>query len=119
MNWRNLPIKEYFLKALTARRLSDESCAGAEYCDESDNLFILMRDYRDTLNFLSAADEREIACAVDVLEDLANALPKDKAQAIIDVFKSKLQEFPDVQKYSASDYLTELSVAQDIVDNKN
>ena len=113
-----MTIKKYFEKALQARTLSDESCPGADYCDSEENLYILLRNYDDTVFFLTNATAKEIACAVDVLEELVYALSKEQAQVIVNIFQKKLEEYPDVQKYAATEYRQEVLLAQDIIDNK-
>lgn len=118
MDWKIMSIKDYFEKTLQARKLSDESCPGADYCDSEENLFILLRNYDETVCFLVNATEKEIACTVDVLEELVEALPKEKAQVIVDIFKKKLAEYPNVQDYAVSEYVQELLLAQEIVDDK-
>ena len=111
-------IKEEFQRILEARQLSEESCPGAEYCDWCDILQILRRNYEDTVAFLETATQQEIACAVDVLEDLVKELPKEKAQQIIGIFEKKLDQFPCVQEVSATEYALELKIAREILEEK-
>lgn len=118
MNWKTLNIKEYFQNTLAARKRSDDSCPGADYCDWEDNLFMLLRNYDETVEFLKSATIQEIGCAVDVLEDMAQELPKEKAQVVLDIFKQKLEEFPNVQDYAVTEYVLELRIAQEIIDDK-
>ena len=119
MNWKSTPIQQHFEKQLAARALSDKSCLGADYCDREEILFILLRNYAETVTFLTNSTILEIACAVDVLENLVEALPKEQAQTILNIFKRKLREFPNVQSYAATEYVLELQLAQDIIDGKD
>ncbi|MBQ4324270.1 MAG: hypothetical protein IJC29_00600 [Clostridia bacterium] len=118
MNWKTVSIQEYFDKTLEARRRSDESGVGGDYCDWRGTLFVLLRNHEETLAFLENATEREIACAADVLEELAQELPKDKAQSILNIFIKKQEEFPEVQRYSAVEFTLEIKIAQEIIDAK-
>lgn len=114
-----MSISDYFEKAVKARQLSDESCPGADYCDEEETAFILLRNFDETVLFLQNANIKEIACAIDVLEDLVLALPKKQASAILEIFKAKLAKFPNVQDFCASVYKEELHLAQEIINAKS
>lgn len=118
MEWKMMSIEAYFEKAVNARRLSDETCPGADYCDQEQNTFILLRDFEKTVNFLQNADKAVIACAVDSLEDIVRALSKEKATVILNIFEEKLETFPDLVDLSSSDYIDELTLAKEIVFDK-
>lgn len=76
-----------------------------------------MRNFDESVEFLTHANKAEIACAVDALEWVVEGLPKDKAQVIVDIFKKKLEEFPDVGEYSIFVYEEEIDTAQYIIDH--
>ena len=122
MNWKAMNIKDYFQDRIESRKISYENdlktigfiygCCGLEY---DDNLYILMRNFDETVEFLTNATAEEIACAVEVLEGLAINLPKEKAQIILDIFKNKLIEFPFIDDICEVEYSLELQIAQDTI----
>ena len=116
MNLNTIAIKDFFNQILYERRLSKEGYMGT---DLEMIISVLLRSYDETLSFLSTATVQEIGCAIDALEDLVQSLPKEKAQAIIDIFKNKALEFPNVQDFSEVEYALELKIAQEIVDEKS
>ena len=118
MKDEKLSVKAYFARVLEERKVSEQTCPGADFCDWQENLAVLLENYEETVAFLKEATVEEIACAVDVLEELVLELPKEAAQVIVDIFKRKQAEYPDVQQYAATEYALELKIAQEIIDDK-
>ena len=116
MDLQKISIKDYCKKVLKERKKTPEQYKCI--IDWDDTAFILMRNYEDTIDFLSKATIEEIAWAVEVLEDISYELPKDKAQTIINIFKKKLEEFPNVEDYSEVQYSLELQIAENILNKK-
>ncbi len=124
MNWKTMNIKDYFQDRIESRKISNEidlktlgyiyGCCGL---DSDNNLYILMRNFDETVEFLTNATAEEIACAVESLEELAINLPKDKAQIVLDIFKNKLIEFPFIDDICEVEYPLELQIAQDTIDH--
>lgn len=121
-SWKEQPIKEFFEKTIKHRKVCDEADGEyptGEYCDEEDIEYILLRNFDETVEFLTHATMEETACAIVALENLIIELPKDKGQILVDIFKNKLVEFPDIVDNCIYVYLEELEIAQNIIDGKD
>lgn len=118
MNSKNMSLKEFFERVIRLRKELESEVPYPDYVDRADMFNMLMKDYVETVEFLTNANKYEIGCAIDVLEDLVDALTKEKAKTVLSVFKQKQEEFPDIYNYTVVDYPLELQIAQDIIDGK-
>ena len=112
MSWKDRSIKEQYAKEMLQRSNSEIQ---NRFLDFETNSYILLKNFDNTLEFLKNATIEEIAWACEVLDEMAWKFPIDKAELIINVFKDKLIEFPNVDDYCEVEYALELTTAQEIV----
>lgn len=62
---------------------------------------LLCRNYQETIDFLRVANKEEIATAVEILDDLVAVF---KSREIIEIFREKAVEFPNVNDVCEFDY---------------
>ena len=107
-------INEYFQDVLEAR---NKSGIFSEIDPFGYDLFILSRNYEETVEFLSSAQKELIGIAVEVVSELVEKFPKEQSQTIINVLKKRIEEFPDLEDYSLVEIALEMKIAQEIVDD--
>lgn len=111
-----MTIKEEFRKILQARARCKEQDIKAYIIahgyDHGTIFKLLCRNYQETIEFLSNADEKEIATTVEVLDDLVRFFSKEQAKELIGVFKKKGIEFSNIQQYCDYDYIEQIEMAE-------
>lgn len=78
----------------------------------------MKKDFDETVNLLKNANKEEIAVAIETLDDLVVFFSKEESKQIIEIFKQKLQEFPDVGDVCEFDYLDQIQEAESILQDK-
>ena len=118
-SWKEQSLQVFFENQLEYRQEIKDVYEGCgDYCDGDEIEFMLLRDFDDTVSFLKSARKQIVALAIWVLEDIAYKLSKGQVQILIDIFKQKKIEFPDIADYCDADYDEEIAIAQSILDNK-
>ena len=115
MNWKDISIKEQFKHEMLQRSRSEPH---ARFLDFEKNAYILLKNYDATVDFLKKSTVEEIAWACEVLDEMAWGFPVDKAEIILNIFKDKLNEFPNIDDFCEVEYRLELNIAQDIIEER-
>ncbi|MBQ7307936.1 MAG: hypothetical protein IJW82_05345 [Clostridia bacterium] len=84
-----------------------------KYEKEITDLFLI--DYNETINFLNSATNIEIACVIDALNNLVKQLNMVQARKIIEIFKQKRIQFPNIQLFTSTDYDKEIKSAEEYI----
>lgn len=113
-------VKEQFEYLLQTRKIAKQDstypiCTGF---DISAIALTLKKDFNETVSLLKNANKEEIAVAVETLDDLVVFFSKEESKKIIEIFKQKLQEFPDVDDVCEFDYLDQIQEAENILQDK-
>ena len=117
--WKEQSLQVFFEKQLEERQeIKDTSEGCGDYCDSDEIEFMLLRVFDDTVNFLKSARKQIVALAIWGLEDIAYKLSKEQVQILIDIFKQKKIEFPDIADYCDADYDEEIAIAEDIINGE-
>lgn len=114
-NWKMMPIQDFFEEVTHVREIIGFPL---EYTCDDDILYILMRDFDETFNFLSHATSHELACAYEVLGEMSYELPHEKAEKLIKLLEKKYEEHPDIEEYAAVEPDWELQVARNILEER-
>ena len=114
MNWQTVEIKKHFEKILLARSRAPKEI-GLDGGDYDCNLFILLRNFDETADFLNNSTIEEIGCAIECLEELVQKFSIDQAKKILGIFEKKLIEYPNVQDFCDFVYTEELQLAKNII----
>lgn len=117
---RQPTVKEQFEYLLQTRKIAKQdstypTCAGF---DIRDIALILKKDFNETVSLLKNANKEEIAVAVETLDDLVVFFTKEESKRLIEIFKQKLQESPDVDDVCEFDYLEQIQEAENILQDK-
>ena len=115
MYWKNRSIKEQYREEMLQRSLSEPL---TRFLDFETNAFILLKNYDETIEFLKNSTIEEIAWACEVLDEMAWGFSVDQVEKILNVFKDKLIEFPNVDDYCEVEYSLELNIAQGILEER-
>ncbi len=113
MDWKKVEIKAYFQEILKARSRSPEGLDGTDW---ERNTYVLLRNFEETVDFLKNASIEETGCAIDSINRLMEELPIEKAEIILQIFKDKLVEYPNVDDYSEIEYVLELKEAEETIE---
>lgn len=117
---RQPTVKEQFEYLLQTRKIAKQdsaypTCAGF---DIRDIALTLKKDFNETVSLLKNANKEKIAVAVETLDDLVVFFTKEESKRLIEIFKQKLQEFPDVDDVCEFDYLEQIQEAENILQDK-
>ena len=109
----NVSLKEKFREILVARetgKLQDEAAyITAKGYEHEEMCRLLCRDCQETIDFLWSADKKEIAVAIEILDNLVDRF---KSWEIIEISKKKAAEFPDVNDICEYDYFESIEEAE-------
>lgn len=118
MDWKNMSLKEFFEKSIAEHKYIYSLNSPLDPVDHDQIFHMLMRDFDQTVEFLSNASADEVECILYALDDYVCVLPKARAEVILGILKGKHAEFPELEKSPYIDYSLELQIAQDIIDGK-
>lgn len=110
-----MPIQDFFDDVTHVREIIGFPL---EYTCDDDILYILMRDFDETFDFLSHATAHELACAYEVLDEMSYELPYEKAEKLIELLGKKVEEHHDIEEYAAVEPDLELKVARNILEER-
>ena len=113
MDWKKRSIKEHFNVEMKQRSRSERRTM---FIDYESNEYILLRNADETIEFLKNATLKEIAWAFEVLVEMAQKLPIEKAETILNIFKDKLVSYPNLEDYSVVECALELKEAEETVE---
>lgn len=118
MNSEKMSLKEFFKKSIDEHKYIYSLNSPLDPVDHDQIFQMLMRDFNQTVEFLSNANADEVECIMYALDDYVCELAKDKAELILSILKKKQKEFPELEKSQYIDYSLELQIAQNIIDGK-
>lgn len=109
-----MTVKEDFMRIVQSRKRAKE---GQDYIifagfDLEDLVKVLSKNYLETKAILERANVEEMGVAIDALENLVRSFTKKEARELVDLFKQKAIEFPNVQEYCDCDYVEQIEEAE-------
>lgn len=113
-----MPIQDFFDEVIRVRDTMGFPNIDTDYYCDDDILYILMRDFDETIEFLSHASLLELGCAYEVLDDMIDMLPYDKAKTLISLLEKKIEEHPNMDDYTTVEISLVMEVSQNILKNK-
>ena len=102
-----------FREIVKSKRNSIKESSKFYYEEEIANL--LSQNFNETINFLSSATNVEIGCAIDGLVCLVKRLDRQQSKTIIEIFKQKKKQFPNIDLFTSRDYDKEIALAENYV----
>lgn len=115
-NWKIMPIQDFFDEVIQVR--DTMGFPDLEYPCNDEIVYILMRDFDETIEFLSHANLLELGCAYEALNDMSHMLPCDKLKTLIELLEKKYEEHPDMDEYTVVETSLELRMAKDILEER-
>ena len=104
-----------FREIIKKRRTMIQKDYSVGFNDEKEIVNLLLKDYNETIYFLNSATNIEIACVIDGLKLLVKSLNKNQAQQVIEIFKKKRQQFPNIQNFTSTNFDKEIMLAEQYI----
>lgn len=115
-NWKMMPIQEFFDEVISVREIM--GFPDLEYVYNNEIVYILMRNFNETIEFLSHASLFELGCAYEALLEMSHLLPCDKLKTLIELLEKEYEKHPDMDDYTVVETGLELRIAKDILEER-